>query len=316
MFLHNTSPPCHARRRDSWHWAGQHIRCFPTRPFPPDRGRMPAVLRFAVNFAIAVTVAMCSFARGQDRDGEPLRLQEVAPPGVRTTLTERWGTLSFTVINRHSAGRDARLLASFPEQPDVQYGRDFWVPAGSSLTSWIALGPAPKQTLSNGRNLEVLLFDRTAGQDRLVLPPTEERTRVRTVPYRTREPTTAILLDDAQSPERSEALMLARALRHASNLSEAVAVVPDGFLPADPAAFDGIDHFILAGNRLSADPPGLDALRQWVQHGGKLWVTLDLVEPALIAGLLGEDVGFQIVDRVGLTTIALNRATGEPVEVP
>ena len=285
---------------------------------------MPDAPRFAPCLTLVLLMMTGTAARGQDA---PLFLQGIVPGGVRTSATESWGTFTFTVTNPNPVGRAARILVFYPERPDVQFGRDVSVPAESSLSAWLPVGPAPKQTPQFGRNVESLLYDRTAGQDRLLLPRTEERARSRAVLYRLREPTTAFLFDDADTstgepgdlirPDSpaSQALMLARVLRQAGDLSESVSVVPGRFLPPMPEAFDGIDHFVLAGNRLAADPPGLEALRRWVQHGGKLWVMLDLVEPQVVAALLGEDVDFQVVDRVGLTTVQLLRLKGDPVAV-
>jgi hypothetical protein len=70
--------------------------------------------------------------------------------------------------------RDARVLVLYPDSRAVQYGRDVWVPPHAALTAWLPVGPAPQQPSALGRDVEALLYDRTGGQDRLVLPPGEE----------------------------------------------------------------------------------------------------------------------------------------------
>jgi hypothetical protein len=109
----------------------------------------------------------------------------------------------------------------------------------------------------------------------------------------------------------------ARTVRDASSLSEFVHVVAPGLLPLTTEAYDGIDHFIVASNRLSRDSAGTQALRQWLQRGGTVWVMLDLVEPEGIAPLLGGALGFQVVDRVGLTTTRIEAPhTGRTASKP
>ena len=220
----------------------------------------------------------------------------------------------FNLTNLSDQDRQARVLVFFPDRPDVQYGRDVWVPAHSSLWSWLLIGPAPQANMEGVRELQMLLYDRTEGQERLLLPPGEERVRSRGVLYRRRDPSTTILLDEGIPEEEElgqlpkpesrdeEAMNLALGFRMARTLSAYVTRVNPGLLPPVAKAFDGIDHFILASNRIARDPAGMQALRQWLEQGGKVWVMLDRVEPELLAPLLGDAFDFQVVDRVGLTS--------------
>jgi hypothetical protein len=262
--------------------------------------------------ASALVLLTGAVARCQEVDSRPLRLQGLAPGGARSSVTESWGPLNFAVTNSTGAARDARVMVFYPERPEEQYGRDVWVPPHSTLSSWMLAGPAARQPADLGREIQFLLYDRSGGEERLLLPPGEEHVRGRVVFYQRRQPTTAILLDedndDNPEPDRpSEALDFARTFRLAANQSERVSVVPDRFLPPMAAAFDGIDHFVVASNRLADDPAGRRALRQWIEQGGRLWVLLDLVDPKTVAPFLGEDFDVQVVDRISLTTVALRR---------
>src|SRR5262249_27378490 len=56
-------------------------------------------------------------------------------------------------------------------------------------------------------------------------------------------------------------------------------------------------------------------LRHWLEQGGKAWVMLDLVEPDVIAPLLGDALDFQLIDRVGLTSFQIEtHPKGERLE--
>jgi hypothetical protein len=252
------------------------------------------------------------------------RLEGLYPVGGRTSVTEAWGTLQFTVTNLDPAPHNLRVLVFYPEHPDVQYGRDVWVPANSRLTSWVTVGPAPPQSSAIGREIKYLVYDRTDGEARQIHPDRiagDERTRNRAVNYKEREATTAILLDDdpdkpgmilPNSPA-ARGLLMARSFRQARVLSEPVTIITDHFLPATPEAFDGTDQLIVAGNHLAADPAGARSVRQWVEQGGTLWVMLDLIEPTTVAAILGDDRGFEVVGRTSLTSVRFRQSGAEPI---
>jgi hypothetical protein len=268
----------------------------------------------------------CPPARAQEQP--PLRLDGLYPGGARNSATESWGTFGFSLTNLSDTDRQARVLVFYTGQPDVQYGRDILVPARATLSSWLLVGPAPAQSQADGREIQSLLYDRTAGQERLILPPGTERVRSRSVLYRKREPFTAIVLDEEPSgapgvgelprPESAaeQALHLARVFRRARQLSGLVQAIHPTPLPPTPEGFDGVDHIVLASGRLADDPPGMQALRRWLERGGTLWVMLDLVEPERLAPLLGDALDFQVVDRVGLTDFQIEATPATAALIP
>src|SRR5262249_5896519 len=160
-------------------------------------------------------------------------------------------------------GRDARLVVFFADRPDVQYGRDVRVPGRSLLSTDMLLGPAPDQpVVPRSRDLQLLLFDRTGGQERLLLPPGEQLVRSHTLPSRRPVPLTCLLLDlprgaaesdafDQPDSVASQVLRLVRLFREMRSLSGHVEVVRDRFLPGAAEALDGVDHVVLAGRRLA-----------------------------------------------------------------
>jgi hypothetical protein len=289
----------------------------------------------------ACLLVTVSSSRAQDREPPPLQLNGGVPEGGRSTATASWGTFSFEVINITDKDRPARVLLFYKGQPDVQYGRDVWVPAHSTVKSWLLVGPAPDEEpppgkqpaaepnflaaedpaagdkLPGHREVEVLLYDRSEEKPRLILPPGTERIRSRLVSYLQRspkQPFTAVVLDEEpaedtgferlpQPPSRKEeALRFIRAFRAARKLSDFVQTLHPGPLPPTPETFAGVDHLVLASNRLASDPGGLEALRRWLERGGTVWVMLDLVDPEVYAPLLGAAYDFRVVDRVGLTS--------------
>jgi hypothetical protein len=235
-------------------------------------------------------------------------------------VTDTWGTLRIELTNRSASPRDVRVVVFYPDQPNVQFGRDLWLPPQSVMSSWLTVGNAPASDPSmQARELKFQLYDRTGGTPRVVLPNEDDRLRSRAVPYRKREAATSVLTDslaaDAVDPDafdRSESAVspvftFVRVFRQTLGVSESVASIQDRFLPPSAESFDGIDHFVLAGNRLRHDPVTLRTLRNWIQRGGVCWIMLDRVDMDSVVPLLGDDCRFSVIDRTSLNTVRLLR---------
>ena len=129
---------------------------------------------------VTVSLVRSPVIRAQDERKEELRLSSFSPIDIYPFVGDSWVTWEITLENRSRVGRDARVLVSYADQPHVQYGRDVWVPARSSLSTWILIGPAPKKASeesgsvgqlllgpisgsSRANELRILLYDRTGG---------------------------------------------------------------------------------------------------------------------------------------------------------
>jgi hypothetical protein len=221
-------------------------------------------------------------------------------------VTERGGTLDFTVTNPGPTDRRARIAVFYASEGTVQYGRDLWVPAHATLSSWLLVGPLAGRSPQAGRELRVLLYEYVGETATYLLPHGERRLPV--LPYHQRQAATALISD----PAAVEVAELARLFRMAAGLSwkdsNDVQELPAGPLLPTPETLRGFDHVLLASDRLADDRAGLKTLRRWVEQGGRLWVLLDRVKPATVAALLGDAFDFQVVDEADLTQIPLETA--------
>jgi hypothetical protein len=263
-------------------------------------------------------LVLCTGAALAD-DPAPLRLDGVMPrPDLRLFVTDNWGTFDVMLTNPSDSDRRARVVLFYVDRPNEQYSRDVWVPAHATIQSWLLAGPAPAEDSSPFRRLEVLLYDVTDGQERLIPPRGEERIRKGGANYHKREPFTAVLIDDPLTHERvfgqlpqpetrvEEVRGFAVLFRSARHLSQDVRAITTRALPPTAQGLDGIDHVIVATETLSHNPAGLRALRHWLQGGGHMWIMLDqIADPEALAPLLGDALDFQIVDRVFLTDVQM-----------
>jgi hypothetical protein len=288
----------------------------------PDRLAFPGPT-FLLTAWAALVLAL--FAGAADGEEPSLRLGIEPSKGLRIHATESWGTIDLTLTNLSDTDRRARVVVFYQARPDVEYGRDVWVPARSTVSTWMLVGPAVVEAPTSMVDIEFLLYDRTDGTDRLVRPKGDERVRTRGLIYRKRDPITAVLRDEEGAPEATafgrlpapesadvEAVRLARVFREARQLSHWVRELGHSYLPTTDEAYDGIDHFVVASGQIVRNPAGMRALRHWLAGGGKLWVMLDRVDPEAVAPLLGEALDFQLVDRVPLTSFAVEAAGSPP----
>jgi hypothetical protein len=282
--------------------------CYSNR-FPPSGQAM--VLR---GLALCCSLVVGFGVASAQEQTPPLRVSvAIDTGGVRTSATDRWTTFNAIFTNTTDQDRQGRVLVFYANRRDIQYGRKVWVPAHSTLSTWLLVGPTSTPTTPTSCDIEFLLYEIEGDQERLIAPPLE-RVRSRGVLYRRGQPYTGIYLDRVGPtppafgqypwPEFTlgEPVNFTRLFRNANGLSAAVRLIPTRSLPPVTEAFSGIDHFVLASNRIAEDRAGLEALRRWVQQGGKVWVMLDRVGEDVVAALLGDALDFEVVDRVSLTT--------------
>jgi hypothetical protein len=280
---------------------------------------------FVVSFTIVCMAAPAALA--QSTAEVPLKLGRVVPGSLRATATESWNAIQCEVTNTSDVDRLARVYLFYPSQTEVQFGREIWVPAHATITTWMLAGPPGAKETATSCEVLPVLAEQVDGKERLFLATKERPLLPRRVLYRPTETTTAILLDEPGSEENphgripraespsEEALHLARTMRSAAGLSEFVNVAPPGPLPNSADAFAGIDQFVLASDRIARDPAGMEALRRWLQQGGRVWVMLDMIAPETLDQLLGEAIDFQIVDRGSATETRLESLTAAQIKL-
>lgn len=246
-------------------------------------------------------------------------LRTLTPAGVRNYVTEAAGTAAFGLANNTDRDLEARVLTYFAKNSDRQYGRTIRVPAQSTVWSWFPFNAPDPKPDRNFVELKTMIYYRDGNEERLVLSPDEQPLHSVLTRFFPREAGTAIMLDadledgtravltpEEQTMER-DFRELARVFRSCLSLSDRINAIPMRFLPPAVEGFDGVDHIILASNRIADDAAGQEALRGWLARGGYLWLPLDVVEPRTISALLGDSIDLQVVDRLSLTDIPLRR---------
>jgi hypothetical protein len=75
--------------------------------------------------------------------------------------------------------------------------------------------------------------------------------------------------------------------------------------PSFPAGWDGVNTVIISTQRSLLDSAQMEALRQWLFSGGRLWMMIDHVSPEYCTQLLGEDFHCEVVNTARLSSVKI-----------
>lgn len=221
----------------------------------------------------------------------------------------RWNLLRLRLINRGDAPETVQSIAIAGDDAAAQFGRLVWLPPHSALeTSYPIRIPATidskqraidlrTQTSRAGGANEVLVRDdwgKLEGSDLLQL--TEPRA------------VTGIVCPLGAPPEEQEydqVQELVNTSRRTSVLPLPVHEMGDAFLPAVVEGYRAFDQLIIADSRAGLDDAAVTAIRLWLESGRRMWLMLDQIDAVAVQRLLGESCQITEIDRVGLTTVAL-----------
>ncbi len=248
-----------------------------------------------------------------------------ARTGSFTYVSEKWGELHLSLENSRAVPRDLLCATSFDESPQLQFGRRIWMPARSKLRiTHPILIPKYSGTNDGAVKLHSLVIEGSAKEEVLVRNETGQLVHDGAMLVTSSPRNTGIVVGpDANDHVSSEVLDLVVANRVNLGLNNKVTLLADPFLPPDETSLNYLDHLVIAENRIADDLAALSAIRRWLHAGGRLWIMLDRVDPVIMERLFGDDFRGYVVDRVGLTTVQIDRSptpmesdirVGEPME--
>lgn len=271
-----------------------------------------------------LVMALAAAAEAQDRPASRLTSDEVratvGPGAIAIYHPERWGAVRLTLANSAEHPVELTSLLYFLDDPLTQYGRRAWVPPRSQLQIFHPLRMhQPVAADQIAVDLRTMLVEADSGREALIAGPQGELQRDPLLRLAARGPTT--LLIDAVQPNAEgqlgpvSALELLRTGRYAWDFGNNIETLMDRLLPGGEMALDGVDHVLLADDRVLHDPAALASLRRWLAGGGRLWVLLDRVSVLVLEALLGDACAVIEVDRVGLTHVDLmaERSVNRPL---
>lgn len=230
--------------------------------------------------------------------------------GSYTYSPEKWGELRVRLQNSRSEPREILCSTYFDQDSSLQFGRRLWIPANSALKISHPL-LLPKCDPKDGRNLKLhsLVLDVSTPNEVMIKNESGQLVHDAALLVTHGGRNTAIIgtppQDTTDSYEVSDLIVAGRV---GQKLNNKVTVFTDPFLPAAENLLDPFDHLVIADDRIIHDVAALAAVRAWVHAGGHLWVMMDRVTPAVLRRLIGDEFDGQVIDRVGLTTVRVDKA--------
>lgn len=237
--------------------------------------------------------ALCGAAPAQ---AEPDRGINVETAGLMRYRNNQWGLVSAELANESFESVELIVKTQFRTAPRVQFARRLWLPARSRRR--FALPVMPTQLVPDEQSVTIdsVLLEPEEQQDRPLAVSSERSLIIADAKVQT-----AIMRDIGVDMVGSTVV----AMRAASGLKARLSYMRNDQLPHVAAGWDMADGLVLAQRNPQFGTTQLEAFRQWLIGGGRLWVMLDQVDPAFMAQLLGGDWTVQIVDEVALPELVI-----------
>ena len=243
----------------------------------------------------------------------------LAPPramGRNRLAYESWVPLITQVANGGTEDEELLVTSYFDDVRDRQFGRRFWIPENSVRTIWYLIRTPPPPSLAanaNGgqqeevqpKNAQTLLLRERGAVETAVLSDDGKRTTDRFLRCSPVAPDT-LMIGDAND---DESLHLVNAARIQGSRDPLFHLSDQDPLPPVVEAYSGLRCIVLASDRVLSDQSGLQALRDWMIRGGRLWILADRVGVDVVDQLLDGEAALTEIDRVDLTTVRMERGS-------
>lgn len=254
--------------------------------------------------------------------------------GVMFLRPGMWGGSKLRLENPTDKTIRALATGNFAGQPTLQFGTEFAMPPRTRLEVWqpvrvpdapqlaAPVGP-PRSPLArpatppatrdpakpkNASGLEVNSILITTAHGR------EDQLDRKAGMVRVEFDAPAMATMNDYDATNDVLLDFAAALKSGAGKGKRVFSVRPDDAPPIAAGWEPLNNLILAAKSPPLDEAQIEALRHWVLAGGKLWITLETVDPAFARRLLRDDWTIEVIGRVALNDFKIE-GDAEPVEV-
>lgn len=262
-------------------------------------GFMPQPSRVAVRTAAVLAIlAWGDVIQAQETSGR------VRAGGIGRYVSQRWGLARGEFSNRTDEDVSLTAVVTPPGSNGFQYARRVQLPAQSSrIVQWPFLMPEIRRGL---HEVQFLVFD-PGDEDGAIQRRGPDIIRTFTTSLRLTDYGHTGLITSGDEPHR-EATHLLQLLKTMQTEAQREPIVLDIRIPeicGSAHALDGLDQLSVSANTLVNFPEACEAIRIWVQRGGRLHIALDQTGPDVAGMLLGEALPLTLVDTTSSNTLKL-----------
>jgi hypothetical protein len=249
--------------------------------------------------------------------GDPITHDLLVTPfayGVHRYEPGYWSTVGVRAINGLENDEEVLLSVFIDPHSRMQYMRKMWAPARAVRVAWLPIR-VPDRVSKSQRYLDLNALRLQKSTDQDVLQQREYDTLISNyvLTLDTSMSKTAILFDKplpdaAGNIEHIDKPMYDMVAEMKAQIDGSRVTLDLGgdFVPPMPAAYEALDQLVVCDDRIVDDSVGLHAIRHWLQQGGRMWLPLDRVSRSTVTALLGDAMGYEIIDRTELNRFTIS----------
>ena len=221
----------------------------------------------------------------------------------------KWGLMQAAFANSSDTDREVLVVVVPPSSRGLQYGRQVVIPAGCHRTcQWPVLMTDSDAPVFN---FEYLVFEDPGGSGEIQRVSDEEVVRSFTVINPESRNGTAVgyrglLTSFNESPRDRHGLeTLANVLRNEAGQERMELTISAKDLDGYPEALESLDQLLITSQTLHDFPEACDAVRVWVQRGGRMWLFLDQTGMKTAHALLADTLPLTRIDETSTNVVKM-----------
>lgn len=230
---------------------------------------------------------------------------QVLGGGTGRYVPDRWGMVKGVVTNNSDHASAVQLVVTAPSAEGVQFARRVTLPAKSAFeTDWPVWVPSRE---AGNLDFNFLAFE--GGEDNGVIRRRANEqvlSNFTAIVGENRTGFTAWLSAGQVTTHQMDSVMhLLRAMRFTAHNNQAVVTVVPREISGQPQSLDTLDQLAVSSNDLQNYPEVCEAIRLWMQRGGRLLLCLDMAGAEAAELLLGEALPLSVVGETSTNTVRL-----------
>lgn len=227
--------------------------------------------------------------------------------GFGRYTTDRWGVAKATVANRSDAPASSLIVVTPAGSGGLQYARQIDVP---SKVAFDTLWPIRLASLNSPGMIEFQYLYFPHGEDDGVIRHEHHDRQIPTFSGITKNGPgglTGWIVESGDVPSAETAIHhLLRALRFSKYGDQTVVSFTAREITERRECLDPLDQLGISDPQLVRYPQACEAIRMWVQSGGRLLIQLDKTGSEVAEMLLGESLPLTIVGATSTNTVQLD----------